>query len=645
MSFNTLKHLIPVAWIKCCLLIGVAAFGLCGCSQDAPVSKSKMSKYGGTLHVGTETGFYGFDIFGPGKGGELNPSMATLNNLIQEPLFRLDLSGNIIPVLGLSAILSDNNRAWDIKLRQSVFFHDGTPFNADAVVLHWQRQLDPDNHFTGRKIFQAIQAVEKVDDYTVRFVLEFPWPPFLKLLSDESYLSVFIPSPRAVKEGTHNGAPVGTGPFKFFKDSPTDGFIVVKNHDYWQKGLPYLDKIIFRVLPDHQSRYASLIAGQMDVIYLDRGNLIQKADKAPSFFTHHAKGSGAEIVLINMRKPPLDDIRVRRALAFANYQKQEIKLAYGGILPFARHPLGEAFECVNDAYPEHDLEKARQLIADYGKPVIIGYLHSNTSRGKVIGELFQQLCKSIGVDLKLIPLPANGQIMRVLKRDFHLATWRILSVNDHGPQLYRSFHSKSPTNFTGYSSTLMDALLQSQRTEMGPEIRKEILCDIARLINKDVPILYRGGRRRYIAASEKVKNISDIAGLTVNMATAWIDSEKKSRIKTHKTVQKVVDSFDCPDPCKDFEDTDVIKAKILGTWKGMDDWGAKYKFIFKEDNTVRLHKTGRMKKTVPYEICSSKVYFQGRVKLVATPGTDKNKMEIQWKRDDIQGVVVFFKGD
>jgi len=493
MLSRLLKGFIVLTSLRGVVFLSLIALFLQGCSEKAPVPATEKGKYGGTLYVGTETGFYGFDILGPGKGGELNPSMATLNNLIQEPLFRQDISGDLVPVLGLNSRLSDDNRVWEIKLRQGVSFHDGTQFNADAVVQHWERQLDPDNDFRGRKIFQAIQTVQKADECTVRFILESPWPPFLKMMSDESYLSVFIPSPKAVEEGTHNGVPVGTGPYKFHKDNPTDGFIVVKNHDYWQKGMPYLDKIIFKVLPDHQTRYASLIAGQMDVVYLDRGNLIQKANQNPSFFTHYAKGSGAEIVLINTRKSPLDDIRVRRALAHANHQEQEIKMAYGDILPFVHHPLGEVFQCENDGYPGHDLEKARQLIVDYGKPVEIGYLHSNTSRGNVIGSLFQQLCKSIGVVLKPIPLPATPQVMRVFKRDFHLATWRLLSVNDHGPQLYRSFHSKSLTNSTGYSDTEMDALLESQRTEMDPEIRKEILCKIARQINRDVPILYRGG--------------------------------------------------------------------------------------------------------------------------------------------------------
>ena len=107
-----------------------------GCSQKE--FPSGDSRVGGVLYFGIEVPFHGFDIL---ETGALNPPTAPLNNLIQEPLFRMDRSGNLIPVLGLSATPLADETIWEIKLRKGVFFHDGTPFNADAVVHHWTKSF------------------------------------------------------------------------------------------------------------------------------------------------------------------------------------------------------------------------------------------------------------------------------------------------------------------------------------------------------------------------------------------------------------------------------------------------------------------------------------------------------------------------
>ena len=86
-----------------------------------------------------------------------------------EPLFRMGADDSLIPVLGLTAELSDGDKLWTIKLRQGVRFQDGAPFDADAVVRHWQRVLDPQNKYRGRAALSVIESVEKEDDYTVRF--------------------------------------------------------------------------------------------------------------------------------------------------------------------------------------------------------------------------------------------------------------------------------------------------------------------------------------------------------------------------------------------------------------------------------------------------------------------------------------------
>ena len=599
---------------------------LSGCSQQK--TPADNTKPGGTLYFGIESPFHGFDVLG--TSGFINPTQAPLNNLIMEPLFRMGKTGNLIPILGLTAAPSGNGSTWDIELRKGVFFHDNTPFSADAVIHHWERILDPENRYKGRSTIQPIRSVEKIDDYKVRFNLNHPWQPFLEVLSDELLSFNFIPSPTAVDVGTHDRKPVGTGPFKFSKWNSGDHFVVLKNDRYWQAGKPVLNKVVFRAVPDHQTRYASMLSGELDIITLDRGNLIKKAQEDEALRTFQTEGNGAEILLINMERPPLDDIRVRRALAMANNQALHIKMVYGDTIPFIHHPFGESFACDDDGYLPYNPDKARQLIAEYGRSVEIECLHSNTSRGRDIGAVFQQLCKDIGVKLTPVPLSTGPQMMKVLQKDYQMATWRIPPSRDHGPQLYRSFHSQSPANFSGYDNPEMDRLLEMQRVETNAEKRNGIWCEIVRLLNSDVPFIYRGGRRFHYVTRKKIMNMTDSPGFTVDLASAWLDEKIRFNTAAYKIEQEAaVEAFDCPEP----GDTERVKAIILGAWQGKDDWGATIEASFKDDGTVTGSRTGGSGGTRKYVICGPEVHWNTNkgASIIVTVSEKRDQLDGQWK--------------
>ena len=549
---------------------------LSGCAEKA--QEPQDARYGGVLYVGIEVPFHGFDIL---KQGTLNPPQAPLNNLILEPLFRKDKAGNLIPILGLSATPSADEKTWDIKLRQGVIFHDGAPFNADAVVHHWTRILDP--KFRGRRLLKPIRRVEKIGDYATRFHLEHPWPAFINIISNELALLAFIPSPKAVDEETHHRKPVGTGPFKYNDWRGGDHFIVLKNHQYWQKGKPLLDKVVFRTIPDHQTRYASLVSGQLDVVILDRGNLIRKAMDDPSIDTYKVDGSGAEIILMNTRNPPLDDIRVRRALALANNQSLHVKMVYGSQVPEIHHPFGRQFTCDDDGYLDYDPAKAKELIDEYGQPVEVECLHSNTSRGRQIGVLLQQLFKKIGVNLKPVGLSAPPQVGKVLAGNYQLATWRIPPAGDHGPRLYNSFYSQSPMNVTGYSTPELDRQLEMQRIETDAAKRDRVLCDIIRQLNKDVPFVYRGGRGYHIATRKKIRDMMETPGFNMDLAAAWIDDEDRFNVKA---LMVEIDSAPVPLECPDPGDIEAVKQGLMGSWEGKTSFGLRLRLTF--DQTDKL---------------------------------------------------------
>ncbi len=408
-----------------------------------------------------------------------------------------------------------------------------------------------------------------------------------------------------------------------------------KNDNYWRKGQPYLNKVVFRTLPDHQSRYASLLAGQLDAVVMDLGNLIEKAKKDESLYTYASDGNGAEIVLINSSRPPLDDVRVRRALALANNQELHVRMVYRNAIPFIHHPFGESLPCADDGYPEPDFEKARQLIAEYGKPVEIECLHSNTSRGQRTGALLQQLYKKIGIELKPTPIPSIPHIMKVVRGDYQMGTWRILGANAMTPQLYRNFHSKSPSNFSAYRSPVLDELLEAQRRETDLEKRNEILCSIVRHINDNVVFLHRGGRRRHIITRKKIVNITDVSGVKVNLATAWIDENIRFNMLAHEIEKNAAPSFECTDP----GDVEAVRSKILGTWEGEENYGGWVKFDFYADDTARIRRVGGSSEGAKfkYMICGPKIIIQDGlwVELRVTGDT----MEGNWEMGGNKGTV------
>lgn len=493
------------------LLIVLAAPQVRGAGQDQP---------GATLTFGVEAAFVGFD---PVQARGAAICDAIVSAAIHETLFSMGPEGRIVPVLGLAALPSEDGRSWRVTLREGVFFHDGTPFDAEAVVQHFNRLLDPQNRYGGLVFIRPITSVEKVDALTVQFNLAHPWPPFLATLANVRAMGMGIASPKAVAADTQMRSPVGTGPFMFKAWKPGERLVIVRNPQYWQKGKPRLDAVAFLPMPDDQTRFASLKSGQTEVIWTDRGNLIAQAEADPDLAHYQGEGSGAEIFVLNTRRPPLDDVRVRRALAHAWNQDLCVRMSYGGSIPSVCHPFGADRTLGDVGYRRHDPEQARALLTEVGAPISLECLHSNTKRGSEQGQLFQQFGKQVGISVAPVGLAFGPVVKKVITGDYQVSTWRMPPGPDQGPSLFAAFHSQSPLNVTGYSNPRMDELLTAQRREMDPARRSSMLAEIAALINADVPIIYRGGRRFHILARRSVKGIGEMEEGVVSLSEAWIE--------------------------------------------------------------------------------------------------------------------------
>ncbi|MGD8268109.1 MAG: ABC transporter substrate-binding protein [Desulfobacterales bacterium] len=476
--------------------------------------------YGGTLRMAHELDAAGFDAI---KARAAIGAGGNAASLIMEKLFERGPQGELIPILGVAATPSADGKTWTVRLRENVTFHDGTPFNADAVVQHWQRLLNPENRYRGRIFLGPILSVEKTGPYVVRFNLKHPWIPFTAVLTGSRGFTSRIPSPNAVANDTQNQAPVGTGPYVFQEWKRGDRIVLAKNPSYWQKGIPYLERIVLRPISDHESRYAALVSGQVDMMVTDRPVHVNKLTVHPDFAAYKLERAGATVMAMNCTKPPLDDIRVRRAIAHAWDQKKYIRASFKNIVPRCEDWYGRQLNCGDVDYPRHDLEQARALIAAYGRPVEIEYIHSATPRGREAGVILQQMLKAIDVKVKAVPSDFPGIMKQLFSKQYDVCSWLIPDFEEMSLITMAAFHSKSPWNVYGFADPEVDRLLRKQRLSTDPQVRADTLCTIARKVNAGAPFLYLYGRTFYVFAQKRVKNITVPDHRMIPLADVWIE--------------------------------------------------------------------------------------------------------------------------
>jgi len=498
-------------------------FLVAGFASTAFVAPASAQKQGGTLTVCQELDIPGFD---PLKVGVYDTSANTAAAAIFDTLTTLDDKGEVKPKLALSWEHSEDFKTWTIKLRPGVKFHDGTPFNAQAVKENFDRQKDPANKCRCAFYITNIKSVDAVDDLTVRYNFTDPAVNFPATQTIQSSNNV-MQSPTAWKSkgDDYNRNPVGTGPYILKSWTAGDRMVLEKNPDYWDKGRPYLDRIILKPLPDAQSRFASLQSGEADIIWDDEADAdnIIKAQKDPTLTVHSYQGSGAAVAAFNTKVPPFDDVRVRQALVMALDRKKMSQAITNGLARPATNPYGDGswVKCKDDGALPYDVEKAKALIKDYGKPVEFKMLVTATPRGRTGGQVLQQFWKRIGANMEIEQVDQATIPPRAFMRQFQLTPWRIVDLADPDPQMYANFHTGSPVALANYSNPELDRLLEHARTTADVAKRTEDYCAISRLINKEAIWFWTFQNTYYAISSAKVKGVPKMFNGVLDVSDAW----------------------------------------------------------------------------------------------------------------------------
>lgn len=278
------------------------------------------------------------------------------------------------PALATSWEMSDDGLVWTFNLRKGVKFHDGSELNAETVRFSFMRLIDQDHEYYGLGDYsyfdyllsEVIEDIEVVDDYTVAFHLKNKFAPFLTYMG---YYSQFPVSMEAVKKYGEDfyRHPVGTGPFKFVEWKRDEYIVLERNEKYWGEK-PKIDKVIWKVVPDISTRFMELQAGQVHAIKGLAPNLIEKVKGNDNMRLHQIPGANIFNMVFNCTKPPVDDKRVRQAIAYGIDLEKLVAGVYEGLGTVASTSIPPTvFGHADDIshYP-YDPEKARELLKEAG---------------------------------------------------------------------------------------------------------------------------------------------------------------------------------------------------------------------------------------------------------------------------------------
>jgi peptide/nickel transport system substrate-binding protein len=292
---------------------------------------------------------------------------------------------NPVPALAEACTANSDTTEWVCTLRQGIKFHDGTDFNADAVVFNFERWRFTTNpyHFA-EQVFEfyeamwggfddasVITAVEKVDDYTVKITLGTPMAPFLANLAMDMFA---ISSPAAIEaNGAAYGTPavgaVGTGPFKFVEWVEADHITVDSNADYWG-GKPSVDQVIWRVIPDASARYLALKAGDIQGMEQATPEDFEAAQSDPELQVLFDAPLNTVYLAFNYKIKELQNPKVREAIAHAINKPALAEAFWGASGQVAKTLIPSSMWGFNDAIEDfaYDPELSKQLLAEAGYP-------------------------------------------------------------------------------------------------------------------------------------------------------------------------------------------------------------------------------------------------------------------------------------
>ncbi len=456
----------------------------------------------------------------------LNPGIAMTGPdlsplyLVYETLAYLDADYKPQPRLADSWEVSEDAKTWTFHLRKEVKFSDDTPFNAAAVKFSFE-------YINKTRPYNMIKSIEVLDDYAIRFILTEPDAIFLY----DVILSATILSPTAVDEEGEFIAPIGTGPFKFEELVKGQKLVYVRNEGYWGDA-PKLEKVILRVIPDHQTRAMALEAGEIDVADYLPVQEILRLKKSPDFALYEEADPCMNWIGLNSRKEPLDDARVRKAINHAIDVEGIINSIIGELaVPATQGALSSPCHShlvnPNLKWYGYNPEKAEQLLAQAGwedtdgdgvidkdggpfkVTLTVFLLYSEAS---TIAEVVQAQLKEVGIDVEIRVVEKGAWYEARQKGEYDMITLGgICSSNEPSGWFKAYFHSQS--QWCIYKNESLDSLVGQLYTTVDSEARLNVFWGIQEMIDENAPGVFLYSQNSVLVMNKHVKGFEKEAGM------------------------------------------------------------------------------------------------------------------------------------
>ena len=492
------------------------------------VAAAQQPKPGGTLKIAFES-----DVPGLDPHTSLGVQVQVLIPSLFNTLVTIDENLEVVPDLASSWEVKDGGKTYIFHLHKGVKFHDGTDCDADAVKWNFDRMLNPEEKVLTAPFFTMIEAVEPVDAQTLKVTLQYPTETFLRALAN--YRKGFpIISPTGYKTWGKQDSPahpIGTGPFKLAKWEQNALILLERHGQYFKPGLPYVDKIEFRIMKDGVTRAAALRAGEVDFVNLVPIEHVERLSKDPKMRVLRGPETATIFLVANNGRKPFDDVRVRQATIGYGIDRRVIaKSALLGLAsPLVSFvPQGTlGHKDFLELYP-HSPERARALLKEAGfderNPLKYTLMtHAANPFLPTIATIIKTQLAQSGVEVNVEVLDRPVFLKRLQTHDHD----QLLTIGSHFVDPYARAYLMETTggslNTPNHSDTHVDALIDKLRRSTDREeflkVGYELQAyDAERLIYPSV-----AGDPFVQAARDLVKGYVFMRGLKVSFESVWLD--------------------------------------------------------------------------------------------------------------------------
>ena len=474
-------------------------------------------KPGGSLVFGVDAEEKGFSPI-QGTFDEVGIMYA---RTVFDTLMILDAQGTPQPNLAESVTSNADGTVWTITMRPNLQFHNGAPCDGAAVAANFKAHKA--SLLTGPAL-TPVQSIVVTSPLVVTLTMDSPWVPFnYYLCGGIGSQFAFIAEPNWLASASQTN-PIGTGPFVFQEWVPNDHFTATRNPKYWRSGLPYLDSITFKPIPDTDQILASLNSGSVDIMQTDNATDIKalRANTSLAYCDDSVNVAGEPdmaCIQLNLSKAPFNNLKLRQAMAYAVSSEQYVAVIDAG----QTEPTNGVFTSsspyylANNGYPAYNLPKAKQLVSELkasGAPTAFTLGHTPDPAGARLAEYLQQVLGLAGIDVTLQPILQDSIINVALTGNYEGLTWRQFGAVS--PDLNYIFWTPTNASTPGFAinmarntdPAMQTALLQGRAaTDKAGQVAA--YQQVNRLLSQDIPYVWYARTVWAFGANAKVQNFNN----------------------------------------------------------------------------------------------------------------------------------------